>query len=287
MMLDNFCVFILSYNRPDNVPTVQTLDQYGYTGDWYIVVSEDDDIEAYEREHGKEKIETFSKEKIANDIDRGDNFDNKGSPIYARNKIFDIADELGYDYFLVLDEDYTEFSFRWDSDFNYTGYIRINDLDTVFRHHIDFLENSDLDTVAMTQGGDWIGGENAHIANNDGDIWAKRKIMNTFFHQTDNPIEYRGTMNDDVNTYIRNQQLGDVFLTPNLAQIEQERTQQQDGGLTELYKDQGTYIKSFYTLLYSPSSVKLSKMGEAEQRIHHQINWRTSIPKLIPEKYKK
>jgi hypothetical protein len=287
MMLDDFCVFILSYDRAGDIPTLQTLEKHNYTGDWYIVIDHEDDIEPYEREYGEDKVIYFDKEDTQPDLDRGDNFNRTNSILYARYYSFQIARDLGYTYFMQLDDDYKRFEFRFGGNFEYGCRDPVEDLNRVIKHSIDFLDSAHLDTVAMSQGGDWIGGESAHIANNNGDIWAKRKAMNTLICRSDKQFDFRGSVNEDVNTYVRAQQCGRLFLTPNIVSMEQERTQQTEGGLTDLYEGQGTYIKSFYTLLYSPSSVKLSKMGEAEQRIHHQIDWRASIPKLIPEKYKK
>lgn len=38
----NFCVFILSYGRPDNIKTLKTLKKANYSGDWFIIDSDDD-----------------------------------------------------------------------------------------------------------------------------------------------------------------------------------------------------------------------------------------------------
>ena len=35
-MRNDFCVFILSNRRPDNIKTLETLERSGYTGKWYI-----------------------------------------------------------------------------------------------------------------------------------------------------------------------------------------------------------------------------------------------------------
>ena len=46
----NFCAFILSHGRANNVKTYETLRRQGYTGDIYIVVDDEDkSIEEYRR----------------------------------------------------------------------------------------------------------------------------------------------------------------------------------------------------------------------------------------------
>jgi len=282
-MRDDFCVFILSYNRPQNVPTVAALEEYGYTGDWYILIDHDDDIEPYTNEWGEENVIVLDKDDALPELDRGDNMNRRDCNVYARYQSFDVAQELGYDYFALFDDDYDRFRYRWNENGEYDGTIQVEDVDTMFEHLITYLEEANLHSIATSQGGDWIGGEEAHIANNNGEITAKRKVMNTFVCKADRPFEFRGTINEDVNTYVRAAQLGKLFLTPNLISINQEETQQEDGGLTDIYLDQGTYMKSFYTILYSPSSVELNKMGDTNYRIHHHIDWNASVPKIVPE----
>lgn len=285
-MRDDFCVFIISYDRPKNVPTINTLEKHGYTGDWYIVVDHDDDVKPYQQEHGEDRVLKLDKDDALPELDRGDNFNHRNCNVYARQQMWDLANELGYDYFLVLDDDYTTFEFRFGGNREYGLRDRVEDLDRIIDASIDYLDTAELDTLCTAQGGDWIGGENAGIAHG-GKVGTKRKAMNSFLCRTDSPFDFRGTINEDVNTYVRAQQLGKIFLTYNIVSLEQERTQQEDGGLTDIYLSQGTYVKSFYTILYSPSSVTLTKMGgEADDRIHHRVNWKTSVPKIVPESTK-
>jgi len=281
-MRDDFCVFIISYDRPDNVPTIETLERHGYTGDWFIVIDHEDDREPYESEYGEDKVLYLDKDGALPELDRGDNFNHRNCNVYARQQMWDLADELGYDYFLVLDDDYTTFEFRFGGNYEYGLRDSVQDLDRIFDASIQYLDDAGLDTLCTAQGGDWIGGVGSAIAH-DGRVGTRRKAMNSFLCKTDRPFDFRGTINEDVNTYVRAAQLGKVLLTYNIVSLEQERTQQNEGGLTDIYKAEGTYVKSFYTILYSPSSVTLSEMGESDNRIHHRVNWKRSVPKIIPE----
>jgi hypothetical protein len=69
--------------------------------------------------------------------------------------------------------------------------------------------------------------------------------------------------------------------------VEQDQTQRNDGGLTDSYLDLGTYVKSFYTVMYSPSCIKVAEMGANHRRIHHRINWDAAVPKIMNERYRK
>ena len=62
--------------------------------------------------------------------------------------------------------------------------------------------------------------------------------------------------------------------------------------MTDLYVDAGTYIKTFYSVMYSPSCVKVGQIGDnrdgnAHYRIHHKINWHHCAPKILREEWKK
>ena len=69
-MRKDFCVFILSYKRANNVYTIKSLADSNYTGDWYIVLGNDDPtIEEYIELYGKDKILIFDKEEQAKKTD--------------------------------------------------------------------------------------------------------------------------------------------------------------------------------------------------------------------------
>lgn len=49
----------------------------------------------------------------------------------------------------------------------------------------------------------------------------------------------------------------------------------------------GTYVKTFYSVVYAPSCVKVATMGVTNQRCHHHVNWNACCPKIINEKWRK
>ena len=59
------------------------------------------------------------------------------------------------------------------------------------------------------------------------------------------------------------------------------------GGMSGLYLDMGTYLKSFYSVMYSPQAVKIAQMGSGHTRIHHHVTWDKCAPKIVGEKYRK
>ena len=283
-MRNDFCVIIPSYKRYDKLITLKALKRANYTGDWYILVGTDDDtINDYIDKFGKQHIIIFNKNDI--DVDLMDNFNDNRCVVFARNAIFNIVKELGYRYFLVLDDDYREIMYRCNIN-NKLASLLCHNADELFEQMIDLLNSSDkLTCVAFAQAGDYIGGVNSSLCLDQGN--RVRKIMNSFFCDVNKRFKFYGRLNEDVNACILEQQRGKLFLTVKEASINQHDTQQYDGGLTDIYLNLGTYIKSFYAILCCPSSVKLTVMGDIHFRFHHTISWNNAVPKIISDRYKK
>ena len=94
-------------------------------------------------------------------------------------------------------------------------------------------------------------------------------------------------MNDDVTTYVVGGSRGSLFFTANQVSLTQVTTQQNTGGLTAMYLDAGTYVKSFYSILFQPSSVRIESMGDKHMRLHHRIEWKHTTPMILDEKHRR
>jgi hypothetical protein len=274
-MENNFAVFILTHGRPDNVKTYTTLRKCGYTGKVYFIVdNEDKQIETYQKNYGIEYVKIFDKKAMADEIDEGNNFDNRKVIIHARNAAFKIAKEIGIKYFVQMDDDYYYFGYRYE-----TGAKIIKNLDKVFEIMLNFYKSVNIKSIAFSQGGDHIGGFSG--------IKLKRKCMNSFFCSTDRPFQFVGSINEDVNTYTTLGSRGEVFFTFTNIQLDQKDTQSNNGGMTDEYALTGTYVKSFHSVIMQPSSVKASMMNSNNKRIHHSISWKNTTPMIVSQAYKK
>jgi hypothetical protein len=279
----NFCVFILTYGRPANVYTVNSLKKQGYTGKIYLICS-DDDNKLKEYQSNYNNVVVFSKEDYKDKFDIGDNFKDNRVVVYARNAIFDIAKKLNIINFIVLDDDYTSFEYTMDENKQYTTkHPKIKNLNKVFNLLIDYYLRTPIKTLCIAQGGDFIGGENSQVFKSK----LSRKAMNFFVCSINRPFNFIGRINEDVNTYVKNAMVGEIFLTIADLRLEQLQTQSNKGGLTEFYLDGGTYIKSFYTVLFSPSCTHINLMGNTNKRLHHRISWNNAVPVILDPKYKK
>jgi hypothetical protein len=66
-----------------------------------------------------------------------------------------------------------------------------------------------------------------------------------------------------------------------------QQSQTNAGGMSDMYADTGTYVKSFYTVMCAPSCTKIAKMGVTNMRLHHLIQWKYAVPQIVSEEIKK
>ena len=284
----NFAAFILSHGRAESLSTYDALRKCGYTGKIYIIVDDQDDqIELYKQKYKKQVI-VFNKAKMWEKVDCGDVTANMITALPARNVCFKIAKKLGITHFVELDDDYFEFRYRYETSGSLSSQ-RIKSLDDIFNVLCNFLDNTSAKVICFAQGGDFVGGLKSNV-------WKRklaRKAMNAFVCKTNRPFEFLGRINEDVTAYTRLAQQGELLFTVAAITIAAAQTQALPGGVSEVYDIQGTYTKSFYSVMYSPSCVKIASMGsnslgkKRHNRIHHFVEWKYCTPCIISEKYRK
>jgi hypothetical protein len=278
----DFAVFIMVHGRPDKVLTYETLMKCGYTGKVYFVADNLDETLPKYKEKYTDKVLVFDKNETAKKYDSGDNSGDLRSTMFAANKIFDLAEQVGVKYFYIMCDDYYEFDYMFKDGIK--GMKLCRNIDKIFDLTINFYKSINALSVAFAQTGDFIGG----IDNGKGVYrFSKRKAMNSFLCSTERRFEFMGRMNEDVTTYVNLGQKGGLFLTIPVFAVNQKDTQQVKKGLTEMYIDNGTYIKSMFSVIYNPSCVKASMMNASHKRIHHSINWKATTPMIISNEYKK
>lgn len=255
-MRDDFCALILTHGRPDNIQTLAALKRFGYTGAVYLVVDDEDAaLPAYRAKFG-DMVVAFSKAEIEPSIDLCDNRPERNTVLYARNASFEIARRLGHRYFVQC----------------------------------AYLAATPFLSVAISQGGDHIGGGASPQMKA---IQSRRKAMNSFVCDVERPFAFRARMNDDVTTYTELQRSGrGAFLTFLAPQLVQTVTQVNAGGLSAMYAEHGTYVKSFYSVMVTPSAVRIGMIrshgkGEARPRIHHFIDWNACAPRILRQEHRK
>jgi len=281
---EQFAAIILSHGRPDNIKTLTMLQQFHYTGPIYILIDNEDETAPRYKELYGEQVIVFDKAAIAATFDEGDNFNlPRKSVVYARNACFKVAQQLGLKYFLQLDDDYNHFEYRFSPDL-LPQYRMAKNLDPLFKVVLDFYKSIPALTIAFAQTGDLIGGDNGKELKK---IYLKRKAMNTFFCSVDRPLVFTGRINEDVNTYCSLGHRGQLIFQMYNAIVQQTTSQQSSGGMSELYLNTGTYLKSFYTVMANPSFVQVGALPSDHPRFHHRIRWDHAVPVIISEKWRK
>lgn len=285
-MRDDFAAFILTHGRPENVYTWGSLRRAGYRGRIYLVLDDEDQTRPeYEKRYGAENILTFSKAEIAATFDQADNFTERRTIFYARNATWRLAADLNLRYVWQLDDDYTAFTYRrvgraiGAPRAGYHAFL-IRDLERVLENLLTLMKDTPITSIAMSQGGDHFGG----VPNTRPTVI--RKAMNTFILDVTRPFPFPGRINEDVTAYVLHGSRGRLYFTYMPLQITQRTTQMADGGMSDVYRESGTYLKSFYTVMHAPSCVTIYLMGYRHKRLHHRITWDHAVPKILHERHR-
>lgn len=286
-MNKSFCVFIISHGRADKVVTLQTLKKHGYTGPLFIVCdNEDKTIDQYQKNYGAEMVLVFDKPHYASLVDSCDNFQNRRTTTHARNACFDLAKELGFEYFLVLDDDYSQFRFSNPTNGKFCS-AKIKNINDVFVAMFKFLDcDKRICSICFMQQGDMMGGATAPLFKNQMIPFRNRKAMNSFFCKTSRRFWFFSRLNEDVNTYLSMGSKGHIFMTVPEVFLQQSATQSTHGGMTDAYLLSGTYVKSFYSVMQFPSFCTVGTTN-AMKRLHHWVKWNRAVPKILDDAHKK
>ena len=157
----NNVILIISHKRPQ-CRTVKAIKDAGYNGDWFIVADDLDDTN-YEELY-PDHVVRFDKLEYAKTVDTADNFGKLTTPVYARNACFDIAVEMGYDCFALLDDDLTGFVYRYQKGRSLLS-KKVDNLDAVFYAYCEFILSANVACCGFIPSGRLIGGVGNNIVN--------------------------------------------------------------------------------------------------------------------------
>lgn len=277
----DFAVFILTHGRAKTISTYRALRDGGYTGEVYIVIDNEDDQEDLYRQKFGDMVIQFDKRDYLAKTDLGDLDDDRRIGVFARNFIQDEAKRLGYRFHLQLDDDVHGFTYRFAQG-DVLRALRCQHLDEVFAGMVEYMKETPITSLSFALSAYNMGGVNGSI--NDG---MTRKTMTTFLMRADDVQYFNMRMNDDITTSLINGMRGKLYYSYLPVEVEVDKTQVQSGGMTDIYQKNGTYRKSFYSVMCCPSCVKVSAMGITDYRIHHTIKWNNAVPKLLSQRWSK
>ena len=275
----DFAVFILSHGRADTISTYRALRDGGYTGRTYVVIDNEDDQEEVYRQRFGDDIIQFDKRDYLEKTDLGDLDTDRRIGVFARNFIQDEAKRLGYKFHLQLDDDVHGFTYRFAQG-KVLRALHCSHLDEVFSGMVEYMKETPITSLSFALSAYNMGGVDGSIK--DG---MTRKTMTTFLMRADDVQYFHMRMNDDITTSLINGMRGKLYYSYLPIEVEVDKTQVKAGGMTDIYQKNGTYRKSFYSVMCCPSCVKVSAMGITDYRIHHTISWNNAVPKLLSERW--
>ena len=275
----DFAVFILSHGRADTISTYRALRDGGYTGRTYVVIDNEDDQEELYRQKFGDDIIQFDKRDYLEKTDLGDLDTDRRIGVFARNFIQDEAKRLGYKFHLQLDDDVHGFTYRFAQG-KVLRALHCSHLDEVFSGMVEYMKETPITSLSFALSAYNMGGVDGSIKEG-----MTRKTMTTFLMRADDVQYFHMRMNDDITTSLINGMRGKLYYSYLPIEVEVDKTQVKAGGMTDIYQKNGTYRKSFYSVMCCPSCVKVSAMGITDYRIHHTISWNNAVPKLLSERW--
>ena len=274
-------IYIISKGRPD-CDTARTLLKLNYPGQWFIVCGNNDEtLPSYIKTWGKEHVIVFDWYKEIKETDTLDNFGFENMPSGAcpvRNATIRISKERGEIRHWQLDDDYNSF---WLTDPNLKHKTRIRDgalLEWWMCRIAKFADSCKLPNCGFALG-------TIESAPDNG-LKAGTRVFNAHNMSSEGlTTRWRSRLNDDLINAIETHRLGQktefsfLFLA-----LTMPPSQQENGGLSDIYRAEGTVRKSAYPVLLAPNAARLIiKFG----RYHHKVDWGKIRAKIISEKWAK
>lgn len=273
-------IYIISKGRPGCL-TAQTLTKMNYPGAWFIVCGNNDEtLPEYIKNWGKERILVFD---WYEEITRTDTLDNFGfdkmpsGAVPVRNATIRISKERGERRHWQFDDDYRAF-YLTNLDRKKHDRLDGRGLQWWMCRIAKFADSCGLPNCGFALGTIESAGENAT------DIGTR--VFNAHNQSsTGLATRWRSRLNDDLVNAIETHRLGQkteyTFL---FMQLVMPPSQQEKGGLSDIYLAEGTVRKSAYPILLAPNAAKLViKFG----RYHHKVDWSKIRSKVISEKWRK
>lgn len=281
-MTDRFAVFILTHGRPYNQLTVKSLQDVGYTGEWYLVLDDQDlTYREYLDEWGEDRIIVFNKTRFIQSTDTGLHTPVPKFAVFARNAIEYIAKEMGYKTFMMLDDDITKFRIRLPVGDSLKSFQINGQFDEIVDRAVDYMLDCGIACLGLGFCNLYIGG----IDNFNRENPRQRLCAEAFIRNTSHPISWRLNMVEDLITSIDAAIRGEVWFQFLPIQCEIKMSEGAvDGGNSDVYRQLGMYRISFMPVIAYPSSnaVRLGKKTWASTTTPDKC-----IPKIISSRYRK
>lgn len=278
-MKNDIPIFIPSYHRPTNIKTAYYFIKRGWeaTSIHVVIDNEADDKAEYEEEAQKWgfNLHVFDMEECRERYDYVHRASKaRRSAGQARNMFYDIAIGLGIDFYIVIDDDTSGFEMRPFGIHARQG--GISDVRYAYEAIKAIMQKRHIGLFGLPQSGD--------IYSSQIDTQTLRyKVMNTTFVNV--PYIYRGergVQDNDTSQFVA--VMNEGYFTGSLRTgliLHQQPSAKQSGGLTDLYNECKLLNKSLVCVIQYPSAIRAERQKMNGGRLHHRINYRYLMPKII------
>lgn len=277
----NFAAFILTHGRPNNQKTYETLKKLGFKHKIYLVLDDQDPtIQQYIDNYGAENVIVFNKTFYIDRTDVGLERPVTKFAVYARNAIEDIANELGYQYFLMLDDDIYQFRLRKDVDGSLKTIHLDGMLDDIIDKCFEYVENAYLACLMP-------GVCNVYRCGVQALEWSNkyRISVNCFLRNGAYKVDWRLNMFEDLITDLDYNRYGQVWLTYVPLQIDVGAGNGKvEGGNTDTYKTFDGFKMAFLSVVSHPDCNDMGFYKDHWKPITHT---ETAINRIVSGRYRK
>lgn len=284
-MNNDFAVFIISYSRPNKQHTLKSLLDRSYIGQWYIVLDDTDPtIQEYIDNFGAENIIVFDKNHYINTVDTAMLVPYYSAALYARSAVEDIAHDLGYKAFILLDDDITDFSIRYPDNDKLRRLSKF-DINLVFNSIVEFMFESDATMVGATHPGMFFSGIKMFEPSTISSLINTSLPYNVMFRNVKHPMNWVSAYGEDDITANNNTTVGNKILTvPFLQFTVVPNKSKAKGGMYRTYNDNDSFDLMFRIYMQSPTSVNIvyKQDGFGTRRLRNNM-----CPRILSKEFVK
>ena len=256
-MRNNFAVFICTHGRPNKQLTLNTLRRCGYTGKVYLVLDDTDKtIQQYIDNYDANDIIVFDKNHYINNCyDTGDNVGHYKCILYAKMAVEDMAKEFGLSSFMLVDDDITNFRYRYPKE-NKCASVKIKNMDDALDIYIDFLLENNITALGFGSPSTYFSGARSFEPD---EFLRYRGVFQVYIRNTNIPVTWINWYGEDNITLLKSSTAGNLWLQ--IPYIEYECVlvgdTSKDGGMVDIYKSVDSFELNFNIKRYFPGSINL------------------------------
>jgi hypothetical protein len=273
--------FILTHGRPNRQLTLQTLLDTGYTGEWYLVLDDQDStIQEYIDNYGKDHIIVFDKNHYVSVADFGNREPVWGCALYARNAIEDIARDMGLDYYIMSDDDITKFRYRFLDNGSVKSVSVTNSIDEILNAFLTLLRTSGASAISPGIPQAFMQGKETYSPQN---FYKLRKCYQFIFRDVSQQVKWRMPMYEDGVVSFDNNREGHLFLQIPYLQIDTVKLCTAKGGMHDAYRSSPEFNQCFHAKMCYPDAFEIKMYKD---HFIASVNHGNSVPHIISDSFK-